>query len=838
MNRKISFGTGGFRGVIGDDFNKQNIQLIAQGLANIIKEEKNDDCPIVIGFDNRFMSDYSAKWFAEVINGNGIKTLVYTHSVPTPTVMSTTRDMGNHYGIMVTASHNPYFFNGIKVFTKDGYDADVTFTSLLEKRISEIKEIKTLNEREAKKQGLYEDYDNLGSYLSHIKSFIDPSITQNKLKVLYNNMNGVGVIGLKPLAEKLHIYQFVIMNEDHDAFFGFNLPNPTKEALMGEFSETVYNQGYDLGMATDSDGDRLGIIDEKGNYVSANEILAVIYWYLVKHRGYKGDVIKNCATSILVDMVAKSLGYKCHEVDVGFKNITAGMRKYDALLGGESSGGLTMRGYIYGKDATFSGALFLEMVIKLHKPVSEIISDLKKSVGYDYYCSEDSILLDVDAQKVLTYMREKLPNLSLKYQDIQIFNRNMKFLFEDNQWLLLRLSGTEPSFRIFTEFKNKSDAETLVKEVKEYIGKAQELIMQGVKVREDSKYIDTINQFEISGVVKDVLPLGNGHINSTFLVSTSRGKKYVLQKINTYAFKNVDQLMHNFYNVTYFLTHKGYRSLSLIKTNRGELYYRTNDDECYRMYVYIDNAIVYEGVDDLAQIEKAAKAFGMLHKSLADYNPSSLYEVIPHFHDTYQRYLNLLDAIKEDKLDRVKDCIPEIEKIKGWAKEYPVLVDGIKDKKIHLSVTHNDPKINNVLFEKKTGDFYAVVDLDTVMPGSYLYDYGDALRYLFSGENEDSKDLSKLVCKPDVFEAYTKGYLSEMKDVLNDYEKSLLPFSAFLLTIECGIRFLEDYIRGDVYFRTKYPEHNLVRARTQIKLAGEIYSDFNELKTIVDKLDK
>jgi phosphomannomutase len=478
MNKKIQFGTGGFRGIIGDDFNKENIQLIAQALANVIEANNQHDRPIIIGFDNRFMSDYAAKWFAEVLNGNGIKTYVYTHSVPTPTVMSTTRDMRNYYGVMITASHNPYYFNGIKVFTKEGYDADVAFTSLLEKKIGEVKEVKVLQERLARKKDLYEDYDNLGSYLSHIKSFIDPTVTQNKLRVLYNNMNGVGVIGLKPLAEKLHIYQFTIMNEDHDAFFGFNLPNPTKEALEGEFSETVFNQGYDLGMATDSDGDRLGIIDERGNYVSANEILASIYWYLITQRGYKGDVVKNCATSVLVDMVAESLGYKCHEVDVGFKNITAGMKEFDALLGGESSGGLTMRGYIYGKDATFSGALFLEMAIKLKKPVSRIIYEMKRRVGYDYYCSEDFITLDVDAQKVIAYMRDNLLNLSIKYKDVKIFNRNIKFLFDDRQWLLLRLSGTEPAFRVFAEFKYQEDSDALVKELKDYIEEVQNKVAE------------------------------------------------------------------------------------------------------------------------------------------------------------------------------------------------------------------------------------------------------------------------------------------------------------------------------------------------------------------------
>ena len=476
MSKHIEFGTGGFRGVIGDDFNKENIQLIAQALANIIFENGQEARPIIVGYDNRFMSDYAAKWFVEVLNGNDIKTFLYTHAVPTPTVMSTTRDMCNYYGVMITASHNPYYFNGIKVFTKEGYDADVAFTSLLESKISSAKEVKVLNERIARQKDLLEDYDNLGSYLYHIKSFIDPSVSNNKLKVLYNNMNGVGVIGLKPMAKRLNIYKFKILNENHDAFFGFNLPNPTKEALIGQFSAMVVDQKYDLGMATDSDGDRLGIIDEKGNYVSANEILASIYYYLIKIRGYKGDIVKNCATSVLVDLVAESLGYESHEVDVGFKNITHGMKEFDALLGGESSGGLTMKGYIYGKDATFAGALFLEMVIKLDKPVSEIISSIKKEVGYDYFFNEDSIVLDTDAKEVLKYMSNNLPKLSYKYKDINIFGRNMKFIFNDRQWLLLRLSGTEPMFRVFSEFKKKEVGDKLSSELRKYINSVQNII--------------------------------------------------------------------------------------------------------------------------------------------------------------------------------------------------------------------------------------------------------------------------------------------------------------------------------------------------------------------------
>ena len=230
---------------------------------------------------------------------------------------------------------------------------------------------------------------------------------------------------------------------------------------------------------------------------------------------------------------------------------------------------------------------------------------------------------------------------------------------------------------------------------------------------------------------------------------------------------------------------------------------------------------------------KAAQSFGQFHKTLKGFNAAELGEVIPNFHNTYHRYVNLLNAIDEDKLDRVKECRKEIDLIKKLQEHYDVITSGIKNGEIHLVVTHNDPKINNVLFDKATDNFRAVIDLDTIMPGSYLYDFGDALRSLFTGENEDSEDLSLLVVDFEKFEAYTKGYLSEMKHILNKKDIELLPFSAFLLTIECGIRFLEDYIRGDVYFRIHKDKHNLIRARTQLTLAQNIINNIDKMNSIV-----
>lgn len=344
-----------------------------------------------------------------------------------------------------------------------------------------------------------------------------------------------------------------------------------------------------------------------------------------------------------------------------------------------------------------------------------------------------------------------------------------------------------------------------------------------------------LNQFVFDGEIIDVARLGNGHINLTYSCLTNTNKRYVLQKINNNVFKDVDLLMKNYSLVTDFLTGRGVETIKLAKTKNGK-YYCFVDGGYYRLFDYIENVICYEEINNNELVYKSAQAFGKLHKALKNFDATKLGEIIPNFHNTYQRYVNLLNAIKGDQLNRVKNCLSEIELVKSFEQEFGIVSAAINSGLIPLAVTHNDPKINNVLFDKDSGDVRAVIDLDTVMPGSYLYDFGDALRSLFTGDNEDSENLSLLKVNYEIFETYTKGYLSEMKGVLTKREIELLPFSAFLLTIECGIRFLEDYIRGDVYFRVAKPNHNLIRARTQLTLAKDIFSKLDKLNEIVERL--
>jgi phosphomannomutase len=270
-----------------------------------------------------------------------------------------------------------------------------------------------------------------------------------------------------PLFHKAGVDHVTVLHTEHDAFFGFFAPNPTEQAMQS-MKEMVALQHYDFAMATDSDSDRLGIIDEKGNYVSSNDILACLYYYLVKYRGLKGDVVKNCATSILLDKLALNLGFACHEVDVGFKNISSAIKKYNALIGGESSGGLTVRGYLFGKDSVFSSILFTEMVIVMRKPVSAIVQEVHDFAQYSYACVEDEIRFEND-ENIEEYITSHTPHFDRKLVGFEHFGRNFKYYFENDCWALIRLSGTEPVFRVFVECECECAAKKNVEILRKFI---------------------------------------------------------------------------------------------------------------------------------------------------------------------------------------------------------------------------------------------------------------------------------------------------------------------------------------------------------------------------------
>ena len=341
--------------------------------------------------------------------------------------------------------------------------------------------------------------------------------------------------------------------------------------------------------------------------------------------------------------------------------------------------------------------------------------------------------------------------------------------------------------------------------------------------------------FKIIGNIVDIAPFGEGHINKTYLVTTDRNK-YILQRINDSIFKDVDSLMNNIEIVTSYIASKGKETVKIIPFSDGKLFAKV-DDGYYRMLEFVKNTICYQKVDgNMKLVESAGEAFGELHLLLSGIDSKRIVEVIPDFHNTFKRYQNLLDAVNKalkEKLDAVKE---ELIFIKSGEKNYSIIYDEIKKGNIKQRIIHNDTKINNILFDKDKETYRCVIDLDTLMPGSVLFDIGDAFRGFYTGDNEDNKDTSLLKVDKTVFKTFVNAYLSKMKNELSQKEIELIPFSIYLMTIECGIRFLEDYLRGNVYFHVDYEEHNLVRARTQIALAKDVLAHLDELNEIVKSL--
>lgn len=344
------------------------------------------------------------------------------------------------------------------------------------------------------------------------------------------------------------------------------------------------------------------------------------------------------------------------------------------------------------------------------------------------------------------------------------------------------------------------------------------------------QYKDIAEKFQLQGNIISIAPYGEGHINLTLLVVTDK-KRYILQKMNTKVFKDSDGLMANVTGVTKYLQSKGIESLNVVFTKDGAPYLKGEDS--YRVYDFIEGTITYQTVEDSEVFKNSGRAFGEFQNQLAKFDASKLTETIKNFHNTKVRFQNFKNALSKDALDRAKTCKEEIKFIIDRENTYSTCVDGLESGEIPLRVTHNDTKLNNILMDAKTGKARAIIDLDTIMPGSMLYDFGDSIRFGASTAKEDEKDLDKVHFDIDLFKAYAEGYIEEVKDSITKREAELLPYSAYLMTIECGMRFLTDYLEGDTYFGIKYPDHNLVRARTQIKLAGEMQEQEEKMKEIV-----
>lgn len=356
-----------------------------------------------------------------------------------------------------------------------------------------------------------------------------------------------------------------------------------------------------------------------------------------------------------------------------------------------------------------------------------------------------------------------------------------------------------------------------------------------------------VEKFAIRGTVTSIKQINKGYINRTYRVKTVSDSehihKYTLQRINTNVFPDVDALMENYKLTTNHLFGKmhlkgaGMRgSVQTIRTTKDGCSYLKDDSGCWRMVSYFDDVFSLDIPESPEVFYHAGVAFGTFLKEMSDIDVSQIKEVIPNFHNTKSRYLDLEKAIEEDAKDRVKDVLKEIEFLRQRKENFSIISDALESGRIPLRVCHNDCNLNNILFDNETRLPVAIIDLDTVMPSSPLYDFGDSMRIGTNTAKDDEKDLSKVSCDLTLYESYARGYLEACGDILTKEELELLPFASLIITAEDGIRFLMDHIQGDIYYNIYYPEQNLDRSRTQLKLLEDMERKLPEIKKILKRI--
>ncbi|MFV0343568.1 MAG: phosphoglucomutase/phosphomannomutase family protein [Anaerocolumna sp.] len=470
----IKFGTGGWRAIIGEEFTKENVTLLAQGIASYVKsqvEEEKDEVGFIVGYDRRFLSERAAMWICEVMAANEITVYLIQDIAPTPLIMYTVDSMKLKYGIAVTASHNSFDYNGIKLFAGGGRDATLEITEEIEKIVNglTLNNMKEMEFEEGVLNGKIKRIDPFNDYIDNILQDIDVSkIKERRLKVLLDPMYGVAKTCLQTVLISARCSMDVI-NDRHDPLFGGKLPSPSDKTL-NKLRDMVVDRKYDLGIATDGDADRLGIIDEKGNFIHPNDILVLLYYYLLEYKGMKGGVVRNIATTHLLDRIAIDYGEECYEVPVGFKHISQGMETHGAIIGGESSGGLTINGRIRGKDGIYSASLIVELLCVSNKRLSELLEEIHNKYG-KMYMEERNYTFSQKKKEELYYLlfvEKKLPNYELPITKVS-YEDGMKIYFENDGWIIARFSGTEPVLRIFAEMGSSVEVSKIADEMEQFL---------------------------------------------------------------------------------------------------------------------------------------------------------------------------------------------------------------------------------------------------------------------------------------------------------------------------------------------------------------------------------
>lgn len=463
---RIVFGTGGWRAVIGEGYTLANVRRLCQAIANEVARQGLESKGVVVGGDRRFLSRESAVAAAEVFAGNNIPVTLLPDDVPTPLVTFAAPYLGAAYGIIVTSSHNPPEWNGMKVFRQDGSLPldDETDRYQDEANALSVDDVVTLDIELARAAGVVVDKTLTAPYVDAIERIVDvEAVRGSDLRVVVDPMYGTSQLTLGTILTDMRVRSEFI-HAAHNPLFGGIAPAPDLQRLS-TLIDMIRNGGgrYDLGMATDGDSDRIGIVDETGEYITTNDLLLLLYWYLHEVRGEKGGVVRNLATTHLLDRLAAHFGEESREVRVGFKHVTAGMEEIGAVLGGESSGGLTIRGWILGKDGIFACALVVEMLARTGKKISELREMIYAITGR-LHTLEAGVPATPEMRVEVPRRLEAEPLTHVgPYPVVSVSHLDgTKIVLENDNWALLRFSGTEPVLRMFVEADSPEKAAELL----------------------------------------------------------------------------------------------------------------------------------------------------------------------------------------------------------------------------------------------------------------------------------------------------------------------------------------------------------------------------------------
>lgn len=473
MDTKIKFGTDGWRGVIAEDFTFPNVRACAQGVANYLKQAGIAESGIVIGYDTRFASEDFAAAAAEVIAGNSIKVLLCSKAAPTPVISYSVTATKSAGGIIITASHNPARWNGFKYKNALGMSAPTHIATEIERRTNEVLstgEIKRLPLNEGLDKGVIAYFDPDSTYFQQLEKLIDyKSLRQNRLKIIVDSMYGAGSGYLKSLLQGGKMEIIELNSERNPSFPGIN-PEPIARNLT-KLRQIVREQKADVGLATDGDADRIGIVDENGNFINQLQVFALLVLYFLEVRNERGAIVKTLSDTVMVDQLGRLFNVPVYDTPVGFKYVAPLMIEKDAIIGGEESGGYGFRGHVPERDSIVAALYFLDFMIKTGKTPSQLLDYLFSKIGPHHYDRLDIHISMDERQKVIQRLAQSTIDSIAGTKVARLDTTDgYKYFLTDDSWLLVRLSGTEPLVRIYAESHSPEQVKRLLEGGRELIG--------------------------------------------------------------------------------------------------------------------------------------------------------------------------------------------------------------------------------------------------------------------------------------------------------------------------------------------------------------------------------